>query len=692
MKNYLLIISLLAALPGFAQQQAPLDADSATSLSEIVIKGYESDRKLLESPVSAGVVSASDMKRFSTVSLLPAINLVPGVRMEERSPGSFRLSVRGSLLRSPFGVRNIKVYWNDIPFTDAGGNTYFNLVDPNSMRQIEILKGPGSSIYGANTGGVVILRSDEPMLTANNESKLQQFKVGISGGSYGLFAENAQWKYAGNRFTSSFTQSHLQSDGYRQNSRMRRDVLQWNGSAALSEKDRLNWVVLYADMFYQTPGGLTLQQMTADPRQARPSTPTQPGAVAQKAAIYNKTPFVGLSNRYDFDKHWSNITSAMISYTDFTNPFITNYEKRTETNLGLRTKFVYHNNFGKNDLRVIAGLEWQHNFSAINNYGNKGGAPDTVQYKDKLWARQVFPFLQAEWGIGKKILLQAGASTNAYVYHYQRLTGTDPDKYRNRLHNQVLPRLAVLYRLTNEISFHSSVNKGFSPPSIAEIRPSGGIINNQLQPEFGWNYEAGFRGSLFKERLQFDVTGYLFKLQDAIVRRTQNDVEYFINAGGTDQKGLEVYADYTILRKGKSFLNAFKLWASLTQNDFSFSSYIMGDKNYSGNDLTGVAKNITSFGFDFITTPGLYMKAGFTYTSALPLNDANAVYAAPYRLLLGKIGWQKKFNALSVDIYAGIDNALNQLYSLGNDLNAFGSRFYNPAAGRNYTGGILVAF
>ena len=77
--------------------------------------------------------------------MLPAVNLVPGVRMEERSPGSFRLSVRGSLLRSPFGVRNIKVYWNDIPFTDAGGNTYFNLVDPNSIRQIEILKGPGSS-------------------------------------------------------------------------------------------------------------------------------------------------------------------------------------------------------------------------------------------------------------------------------------------------------------------------------------------------------------------------------------------------------------------------------------------------------------------------------------------------------------------------------------------------------------------
>ncbi len=690
MKNSLVIILLLLSRQNFAQQHQQL-TDSATSLSEIVIKGYESDRRLLESPVSAGVLGTSDMQRFSTVSLLPAVNLVPGVRMEERSPGSYRLSIRGSLLRSPFGVRNIKVYWDDIPFTDAGGNTYFNLVDQNSIRQVEILKGPGSSIYGANTGGVVILHSDEPGLTGNNETRLQQLKAGISAGSYGLFAENAQWKYADNRFTSSVTQSHLQSDGYRQNSRLRKDVLQWNGATALAARDRLSWVMLYADIYYQTPGGLTLRQMTDDPRQARPSTPVQAGAVAQKAAIYNKTPFVGLSNRYDFDSHWSNTTSGMFSYTDFTNPFLTNYEKRSETNLGLRTKFVYHNNFGKNDVRITAGLEWQYNYSAINNYGNKGGVPDTVQYRDKLWARQFFPFLQAEWGIGKNLLLQAGSSTNDFVYHYQRLTNPGDPKSRNKLDHQVLPRLALLYRITSEVSFHTSMNKGFSPPSIAEIRPSGGIINNQLQPESGWNYEAGFRGSLLKERLQFDITGYLFKLQDAIVRKTINDNEYFINAGGTDQKGLEVYADYSIFISHKGFLRSLKVWGSLTQNDFRFSDYSVNDKSYSGNALTGVAKNITSFGFDLITAPGLYLNAGFTYTSALPLNDDNSFYASPYRLLSGKMGWTKKINALSLSIFAGIDNALDQLYSLGNDLNAFGNRFYNPAAGRNYTAGISVA-
>jgi iron complex outermembrane receptor protein len=39
-------------------------------------------------------------------------------------------------------------------------------------------------------------------------------------------------------------------------------------------------------------------------------------------------------------------------------------------------------------------------------------------------------------------------------------------------------------------------------------------------------------------------------------------------------------------------------------------------------------------------------------------------------------------------ICAGIDNALDQNYSLGNDINAAGKRYYNPAAKRNFFVGI----
>ena len=34
--------------------------------------------------------------------------------------------------------------------------------------------------------------------------------------------------------------------------------------------------------------------------------------------------------------------------------------------------------------------------------------------------------------------------------------------------------------------------------------------------------------------------------------------------------------------------------------------------------------------------------------------------------------------------FGGADNLLNVTYSLGNDINAAGNRYYNAAAGRNY--------
>src|SRR6186997_1741019 len=167
---------LLSVASAIAQDPAAID--SAKILNEVVIQAYGYKRPAEEVPAAVAVVSQKDFERFSNSNLLPTANTIPGVRMEERSPGSYRFSIRGSLLRSPFGVRNVKVYWNGLPFTDGGGNTYLNLLDFSSIGSMEIIKGPGGSLYGAGTGGVILLQTP-----AINQSQLQ---LSVVGGSYGL--------------------------------------------------------------------------------------------------------------------------------------------------------------------------------------------------------------------------------------------------------------------------------------------------------------------------------------------------------------------------------------------------------------------------------------------------------------------------------------------------------------------------
>ena len=158
MKQYVLLFFFCVAVMSMAAQET-ISGDSAKILEAVVVRGYEQNRRLLEISAPVSVIGKPQLERFSNTSLLPAINTAAGVRMEERSPGSYRLNIRGSSLRSPFGVRNVKVYWNNIPFTDAGGNTYLNQLSFQNVNSIEIIKGPASSIYGAGTGGAVILKS-----------------------------------------------------------------------------------------------------------------------------------------------------------------------------------------------------------------------------------------------------------------------------------------------------------------------------------------------------------------------------------------------------------------------------------------------------------------------------------------------------------------------------------------------------
>src|SRR5687768_13055408 len=168
----LLIVPMFEAIG-----QTGSSTDTIETLQTVVIKAYESNRRLIDIPAPVSRVSNAQLTRFNNTTILPAMNTIAGVRMEERSPGSYRLNIRGSSLRSPFGIRNVKVYWNEIPFTDPGGNTYVNQLGFQNIHSIEIIKGPAGSLYGAGTGGAVLLRSV-------SENWRPGVSLGYSGGSF----------------------------------------------------------------------------------------------------------------------------------------------------------------------------------------------------------------------------------------------------------------------------------------------------------------------------------------------------------------------------------------------------------------------------------------------------------------------------------------------------------------------------
>lgn len=682
MKKIIFSAIAVCSLPfSIFAQDVPIDTSGV--LSEVTIKSFEQHRRLSESGVTIKLIDASNSDRNNKSSLVNSFNTIAGVRMEERSPGSYRINIRGSSLRSPFGVRNVKVYWNDIPVTDPGGNTYFNQFAWNNFSSIEIFKGPASSLYGAGTGGLIIM---------NNLDRWQPgASIDYVTGSYGLQNIFASARFGQNENRNQLTYAHNQSDGYRVQSAMRRDNLSWHTQLRVSEKQQLSASLLFTDMKYETPGALTLAEYNNNPKAARPAGGGFPSAVDAKAAIYQKNLLVGFNNVYSFNSYFKNSTTLYGAFSQIKNPAIRNYERRNEPSLGGRTTFSWKNKKeGNTAWQIVSGAEFQQGFFNTMVSKNRNGNPDTTQTNDDIRYNGLSVFVQGDLTISDHWFIQGGISLNRTHVEFERLSSYPVKEQSRTYKNELAPRLSLVRKIGRDFSLGATVSRGFSPPTIAELLPSTGVISTDLEAEEGWNYEMNVQYALFNKRVHLEATAFYFKLNNALVQRKDaSNADYFVNAGDVKQKGLELHGDYLYVARNGRVIDYFSINADYTYNHFRYGSFVKGTDNFSGNEVPSVPSNSFSGMADLQLRNGLYTNLTFYSASKIYLNDANTAVADSYQLLGARIGWKKTWkHKLRTSIYAGADNLLDEKYSLGNDINAAGGRYYNAAAPRNYYAGI----
>jgi len=451
----------------FSQEQV---RDSSKNLSEVIVKAYEQNRQLKATSAAINYIDHVQLDRFNNTSILSAINNTPGVRMEERSPGSYRLNLRGSTLRSPFGVRNVKIYWDGIPFTDPGGNTYLNQLNNYNFNSLEVIKGPGGSLYGAGTGGVILIHSQPEKWQPGTQ-------VGYTFGSYNLNIVNARVNAGTEDRNTTINYSHQNSDGYRDHTNMRRDVITWQSTIKSSEKQQLSASFLYGDLYYQTPGALNKTEFSANPKGARPAAGAFPSADGAKAAIYQKTFLGGITNDYSFSEEFENTTTLYGAFSQIKNPTFRNYERRMEPHFGGRTVFKWHHQFNTSVLQLVAGGEAQKGFFNTKTFKNNAGVPDSLLTDDDLniWTYSVFG--QIDLRLAHDWNITAGASINKSSITITRLSAPSFVPVNRKYNNEWAPRIALSKRIISNLWAYGSISKGFSPPTSQEILPSTSVIS-----------------------------------------------------------------------------------------------------------------------------------------------------------------------------------------------------------------------
>lgn len=679
--NLIPLFALAAPLVSFAQQTK----DSTITMQPIELKVHFAKQSLLSVSSSVHTLTEATIEQQQPTTLMTSMNTVAGIRMEERSPGSYRIAMRGSLIRSPFGIRNTKIYIDEFPLTDAGGNTYINLLDPSFIHQINIIKGPDGSLYGANSGGIIKI-DPKGYNALQNKTELS-----LLGGSFGLFQQQfGIQRVISPKYQFAFNQAFVTSDGYRDNSALNKKAFQTAHQWNYNSSSQLRLFALYADLSYQTPGGLTQAQYDENPRQARPAAGPNPSAAEQKAAIYNKTLFLGLAHSKQITQSLSHNISIYNSRTEIKNPFITNYETRKEDNAGFRTYFSWLDKWNNRNIQMQLGAEGSLGGNLISNFNNNKGTATNLQAKDKLDNANISAFYRLQLEILKNWNLEASLGLNSSKIKFEKQYPIAKDG-TIKFKTEWMPRVATNYTLDN-MSWRLSYAKGYSTPTLSEVRSSDNIINPDLQAEKGNNYEIGYKIMSNNGRLFVDFAAYTYTMKNGILRNySVAGVESYSNIGEMHQKGLEGTLWFHI-PVHTAVIKHIKFQTAVAYNHYRFGHYQTPGKDLDGNKLTAVPDWVVNNSL-FIDLPyELQLNVYHNYTSSLPLNDANTVFAKKYNLIQSKLIWNTHITSkLRLQVFAGVDNLLNQKYSLGNDINAFGGRYFNAAPTRNYYAGIKLS-
>lgn len=176
------------------------------SLHEVVVTGTRTERSLKDTPVLTKVISGVDIENSASVTALEALeNYLPGVMFTPNAMGD-NINIGGLdnkyILVLVDGERLVN---------ERTENVNFSRLNSSDIKQIEIINGASSVLYGSNAIGAVI-----NIITRNTEEPVEG-NARIRYSKYNSFVADASVGFKAGKFSSRTSFATKNSDGYDSN-------------------------------------------------------------------------------------------------------------------------------------------------------------------------------------------------------------------------------------------------------------------------------------------------------------------------------------------------------------------------------------------------------------------------------------------------------------------------------------------
>ena len=428
-------IFTLIAIIGIASTAS---AQTTQSLSEVEVKGRKKTVKeraeFQHHAQTTEVLTEAELNRNNPAFIEQSLNTVAGVQVDKRTQlGGQRIVIRGYGNDQKFNNWGIKAYYNGIPLTTAEGITVLDDIDFSLVNNIEVIKGPAATEYGAGVGGVA------RFYLKTSDVKGVSLSERFIAGSYDLIQSNTRLDVVNENSSIAVNYSHLQSNGYRPHSASLKNFFTSMGDFKLSGKQKLSYFISHNFSQDEVSGQISYADYYAGIDNGNQ-------AYIRKNARNNfLTTRFGLSHQYQFTESLSNSTSVFYANSDYKNVSAGADGNSTNANFGLRSVFAWKAKIGerfKNSLEV--GTELQESRALTSSYRFTGDIDTPLQVTSLSRGASFFRYVTNQSSffaierftyVPWKITLVAGVSANTVRYRRTDLLaapGLDSN-YRNNL-------------------------------------------------------------------------------------------------------------------------------------------------------------------------------------------------------------------------------------------------------------------
>jgi outer membrane receptor protein involved in Fe transport len=668
-------------------------------LNMYVVSANRTAVKRSEAPVAISSIGAASIKETKAISADQLLNKVSGVHMVNLGNEQHQMSIR-----QPMTTKSLFLYLEDgIPLRTTGLFNHNALLEVNlaAVKNIEVIKGPSSSLYGSEAiGGVVNFLTLAPTAVPVLKLSVQGSSIGYKRSDLQTSFTSGKWGFALNGYYADKRNSFMEYTDFHKASFTARIDYRFSDKTDLSNSFTI--VDYYSDM----PGGVD-SAMFASKKFSNPQTFT-----------YRKVKAFRYRSTVTHSWNENSKTTASVVYRDNTigqNPtYRIKDDFRKQGNQWIGNKSLAHGEINSSSFKSYAFIAQHRQKLNWKSAVISGGASVDVSpsgydasyiriKKDTLTGRYVSyqatdstltnyntnitnyaGFVNFEFNPLRKLRVVASLRYDLFTYDFDNhlkpsaFSGS-PDTVNN--FKKLSPKIGFTYNFSSRTGIYANYSQGFVPPQISEMYT--GVKTPSIQPATFYNYEVGGWAEIIKGRLSVDVSAYeLYGNDEVISVKMEDGSTENRNAGKTSHKGIEMGLNYKPVTS-----ISFRLSGAYSQH--RFTEFVEKGINYSGNIMNNAPNwmHNAELWYRPAFVKGLRVGVEWQKIGAYFMDPQNTEKYQGYNVFNLRAGYQFKAFELWMHVLNTTDNYYSYISSRS------GSRYsYQLAEPRNFTIGVSYDF